>query len=92
MNRIKGNINLEKTVAFTKSSLAYTHPFRPSGGPLYKLKNSVHNFFSSRNIENEFIDFRKADLLGEQVPELYREAEESFRRSRCWGIWGNLGD
>ncbi|CAI2378116.1 unnamed protein product [Moneuplotes crassus] len=80
MNRIKGNVNLEKTVAFTKSSFAYKDPFKPSGGLFYKMRNKVHTFFSSRNIENEFIDYKVSEFLYEQVPELYEEASDSFKR------------
>ena len=81
MNRIKGNVNLDRTLAYTQSSFAYKDPFKPSGGLFYRIKNSLMTFFSMRNIENEFIDFKKHDLISEQIPDLYSEAADSFKRS-----------
>ena len=55
-------MNLDQTLSFTQSSFAYKDPYRPSGNPIYKARNAVWTFFSLRNIENEFVDFKTYNL------------------------------
>ena len=82
MARARTQINLDRTIAYTQSSFAYKEPFNPRGGLVYKIANRAKTFFSARNIENEFIDFKKHDLVHEQVPDLYNSASEAFKRSK----------
>ena len=79
MSQIRNNVNLEKTLAFTVSSFTYKDPYRPRGGPLYKMRNKVHSFFSIRNMENEFVDF-KSIYLHDQIPEIYNDCSDACRR------------
>ena len=58
MNKVRNQVNLDKTLAFTKSSFAYKDPYLINGGLLYKLTNRFQSFIAMRNIENEFIDFK----------------------------------
>lgn len=82
MARARTQVNLDRTIAYTQSSFAYKEPFNPNGGALYKLINRGKTFFSARNIENEFIDFKKHDFIKEQIPDLYHQASEAFKRSK----------
>ena len=58
MNKLNNAVNLDKTLAFTKSSFTIKDPFRANGGPLYKMINRVKSFMAIRMIENEFVDFK----------------------------------
>ena len=58
MNKARSKINLDKTLSFTTSSFAYKDPYNAKGNILYQLKNKIWTFFTMRNIENEFIDFK----------------------------------
>lgn len=51
-------VNLDKTLAFTKSSFAYKDPYQVNGGLLYKIQNRVTSFYAIRMTENEFHDFK----------------------------------
>jgi len=55
-------VNLDKTLAFTKSSFAYKDPYMIDGGPYYKMMSKFRSFMAIRNIENEFIDFKNYNL------------------------------
>ena len=55
-------MNLDKTLAFTKSSFAYKEPYMIGAGPHYMLLNKVKTFIAMRNIENEFVDFKPYSL------------------------------
>ena len=44
------------------------------------VKNRVHSFFSLRNIENEFVDF-KSYSLDRQFREIYTDLYVAFRRN-----------
>lgn len=62
MNKVRNQVNLDKTLSFTKSSFAYKDPYLVDGGIIYKLVNRVKSFGAIRMIENEFIDFRSYQL------------------------------
>ena len=62
MNKLRNQVNLDKTLNFTKSSFAYKDPYLINGGPFYKLTNSVRSFMAIRMIENEFVDFKSYNL------------------------------
>ena len=51
-------VNLDKTLAFTKSSLSYKDPYQVNGNLLYKLRNKMQTFYAMRMTENEFHDFK----------------------------------
>ena len=72
-------VNLDKTLSFTQSSFTYKDPYNPKGNLLYKAKNKVHTFFSLRNMENEFIDF-KTFHLDTQFREIYTDLYNSYKR------------
>lgn len=76
--RVKGSVNLEKTLKHMTSSFAYKDPYKPAGGIFYKLRNKVQTFFSSRNMENEFVDF-KTIYLQDQIPELYYDLMDAYK-------------
>lgn len=80
MNRARSKVNLEKTLSFTQSSFAYKDPYNPKGNPLYKLRNKVWTFFSLRNTENEFIDF-KAYSINFQFQEIYNDLHNAYKRN-----------
>ena len=61
-NKVRNQVNLDKTLAFTKSSFAYKDPYMVNGGILYKVMSKVKSFVAIRNIENEFIDFKSYHL------------------------------
>ena len=65
-------VNLDKTLSYTTSSYFYKDPFNPRGGILYRIKNKLITFFTVRNIENEFVDFKIVDL-DHQIPEIYKD-------------------
>ncbi|CDW85097.1 UNKNOWN [Stylonychia lemnae] len=77
--RQKAKVNMEKTLSFTQSSFTYKDPYNPKGNILYKAKNKVQTFFSLRNMENEFIDF-KTFHLDTQFREIYSDLYNSYRR------------
>ncbi len=58
MNKIKNRVNLDKTFSFTLSSHSYKDPYNPNASLVYKMKNKIQTFFSLRNVENEFVDFK----------------------------------
>lgn len=58
MNKIKNKANLDKTLSYTQSSFTYKDPYQPKGGMLYFVRNRLQSYFATRNIENEFIDFK----------------------------------
>lgn len=62
MNKIRNKVNLDQTLTYTQSSHAYKNPYNPNANPLVKMQKKVSTFFSVRNIENEFIDFRNYRL------------------------------
>lgn len=72
-------VNLDKTLSHTSSSFYYKDPFNPSGSILYKIKNMFLTFFSVRNIENEFVDFKIIDL-DQQIPEIYKDIAHAQKR------------
>ena len=78
--KANSRVNLDKTLAFTQSSFFYKDPFNPKGGLLYKAKNKVQTFFSLRNVENEFIDF-KTFHVDTQFREIYHDLFNAYRRN-----------
>ena len=62
MNKVKNKVNLDKTLSFTQSSFTYKDPYNPNRPLILKAKNKLWTFFSVRNIENEFIDFKVFNL------------------------------
>ena len=62
MNKVKNKVNLDKTLSYTQSSFTYKDPYNPNRPLLLKAKNKLWTFFSVRNIENEFIDFKVFNL------------------------------
>jgi hypothetical protein len=76
--RNKG-VNLDKTLTFTQSSFAYKDPYNPKGSIVYKARNKLQTFFSLRNIENEFIDF-KSFHIDSQFREIYHDLHIAFKR------------
>jgi len=62
MNKVKNQVNLNKTLAFTKSSYSYKDPYLVNGSLLYKAIGKVKSFVAIRNMENEFIDFKSYHL------------------------------
>ena len=62
MNKLKNQVNLDKTLAFTKSSYAYKDPYLIDGGFYYKLMNQLKSFFAIRSIESEFVDFKAYNI------------------------------
>ena len=76
---MRSKANLDKTLSFTQSSFAYKDPFNPYGGILYKVRNKVNNFFTLRNIENDFIDF-KPFHVDTQFREIYNDLYNAYRR------------
>ena len=62
VSKVRNQVNLDKTLAFTKSSFAYKDPYLVNGGPLYIISNKIKSFVAIRNIENEFIDFKSYHL------------------------------
>ena len=78
--RANSKVNLDKTLAFTQSSFFYKDPYNPKGGLLYKAKNKVQTFFSLRNVENEFIDF-KTFHVDTQFREIYHDLYNGYRRN-----------
>lgn len=60
--KLRNQVNLDKTLTFTKSSFAYKDPYNLDGGLYYKVTNRLKSFVASRNMENEFVDFKVYDL------------------------------
>ena len=80
MNKLRNKVNLDQTLAFTQSSHAYKHPYKPGANPAARLYEKVATFFNVRNIENEFVDFRNYKLE-KQFTEIYSEAHLAFKRN-----------
>jgi len=79
MNKLKNKVNLDKTLSYTQSSFTYKDPFNPNRPLLSKLRNRVWTFFATRNIENEFIDF-KTHVISEQFTEIYTDLHSAYKR------------
>lgn len=79
MNKLKNKVNLDKTLSYTQSSFTYKDPYSPQRNMLLYLRNKVWTFFSVRNIENEFIDF-KVFNLDHQFKEIYVDLHNAYRR------------
>eukprot|EP00347_Sterkiella_histriomuscorum_P008414 403345184 len=75
----RAKVSLDKTLSFTQSSFTYKDPYNPSGSMLYKAKNKFITFFSLRNMENEFIDF-KTFHVDNQFREIYHDLHGAFKR------------
>ncbi len=80
MNKLRNKINLDKTLSYTQSSFTYKDPYSPTRSPLLKARNAVWTFFSVRNIENEFIDF-KIFNLDSQFKEIYVDLHSAYKRA-----------
>ena len=62
---------MDQTLTFTLSSFAYKSPYQlKTANPASMIYNHLATFFSIRNIENEFIDFRNY-RVEEQFTEIY---------------------
>lgn len=79
MNKLKNKVNLDKTLSYTQSSFAYKDPFTPNRPLLMKARNKIWTFFATRNIENEFIDF-KLHSIDEQFREIYTDLYQAYKR------------
>lgn len=73
-------VNLDQTLAYTKSSFAYKDPYQVNGGLLYKAKNRMVSFFNMRQTENEFHDF-KSYKIPTQFSEISKLAFRGFARN-----------
>lgn len=80
MNKLRNKVNLDKTLSYTQSSFTYKDPFDPNRSLLLKLRNSLWTFFSVRNVENEFIDF-KVFNMDHQFKEIYGDLHAAYKRS-----------
>ena len=80
VNKLKNQVNLNKTLQFTKSSYAYKDPYLANGGLYYKFMNRVKSFVSIRNIENEFVDF-KSYHLDSQFREINQSVYKAYAKS-----------
>jgi hypothetical protein len=80
MNKLRNKVNLDKTLSYTQSSFTYKEPFNPNRSLLSSARNKVWTFFSVRNIENEFIDF-KVFSLENQFKEIYTDLHSAYKRS-----------
>ena len=80
VNKLKNQVNLNKTLQFTKSSYAYKDPYLVNGGLYYKFMNRVKSFVSIRNIENEFVDF-KSYHLDSQFREINQSVYKAYAKS-----------
>ncbi len=79
MNKLRNKVNLDKTLSYTQSSFTYKDPYDPARPLLLKLRNRVWTFFSVRNVENEFIDF-KVYNMDKQFREIYGDLFNAYRR------------
>jgi hypothetical protein len=75
----RAKVNLDKTLTATMSSFTYKDPYNINAGMLKQIKNKVHTFFSLRNIENEFIDF-KSFYFDTQLKEIYTDLYNAYKR------------
>lgn len=80
MNKIRNKVNLDKTLSYTQSSFTYKDPYDPSRTFLLKARNKVWTFFSVRNIENEFIDFKTFNM-DKQFREIYHDLHHAYKRA-----------
>jgi hypothetical protein len=80
MNKLRNKVNLDKTLSYTQSSFTYKDPYSPNRNMLLKARNSVWTFFSVRNIENEFIDFKVFNLEN-QFKEIYTDLHSAYKRA-----------
>ena len=80
MNKMRNKVNLDKTLSYTASSFTYKEPYNPNRGLLLKAKNAMWTFFSVRNIENEFIDFKTFNLEP-QFKEIYSDLHSAYKRT-----------
>ena len=62
MQKLKNRVNLDKTLSYTQSSFAYKDPYQPKGSLSNKVKGKIQSFFATRNIENEFVDFKSYNI------------------------------
>ncbi len=79
MNKLKNKVNLDKTLSYTQSSFTYKDPYSPERNPLLQLRNTIWTFFSLRNVENEFIDF-KSHNIDTQFREIYVDLHNAYKR------------
>ena len=79
MNKLRNKVNLDKTISYTQSSFTYKDPYNPNASILTKIRNRVWTFFSLRNVENEFIDFKPLYLEG-QFKEIYTDLHSAYKR------------
>ena len=80
MNKLKNKVNLDKTLSYTQSSFTYKDPFNPNRPLFSKVKNGIWTFFATRNIENEFIDF-KTHVIQDQFSEIYTDLHNAYKRA-----------
>lgn len=80
MNKVKNQVNLDKTLAFTKSSFAYKDPYMVDGSLVYKVRNAVQSFIASRQIENEFVDFKTYNLE-RQFKDIHTSVYKAFAKN-----------
>ena len=78
MQKMRNTVNLDKTFQATVSSFAYKDPYQPGYNLLRATKNSIWTFFATRNIENEFVDFRSY-LIQEQFTGIYSQVQNAFK-------------
>jgi hypothetical protein len=79
MNKLRNKINLDKTLSYTQSSFTYKDPFNPNRSLLMKARNRIWTFFSLRNVENEFIDFKPHNVEA-QFKEIYIDLHNAYKR------------
>ena len=79
MNKLKNKVNLDKTLSYTQSSFTYKDPYSPNRSLLLKARNKVWTFLATRNIENEFIDF-KTFTMENQFKEIYLDLHHAYKR------------
>ncbi len=79
MNKLKNQVDLDKTLAFTKSSFAYKDPYLINGGAYYQLVNKLKNFMGIRNIENEFVDFKSYNL-DSQFRDIHQSVYKAYQK------------
>jgi hypothetical protein len=78
MMKMRNTVNLDKTFQATVSSFAYKDPYQPSYNILKATRNSIWTFFATRNIENEFVDFRSY-MITEQFTGIYSQVQAAFK-------------
>jgi hypothetical protein len=80
MHKLRNKVNLDKTLSYTQSSFTYKDPYNPNGSALYHMRNKLFTFFSVRNIENEFIDFKTFNI-DKQFREIYHDLHNGYKRA-----------